>query len=118
MCDSKVEPQRAGYDHDYFINGKKSGKSLYENYRWMPGLTVPMAKAIVDHMEIKGGETILDFGCARGYLVKALRQLGYSSFGRDVSEWAITNSDFDVREFLSLGDTLTREYDWVIAKMF
>lgn len=34
------------------------------------------------------GESVLDFGCAVGFLVKALTKLGYDTYGYDISKWA------------------------------
>ena len=109
------------YDADYFLHGRKSGKSLYENYRWLPKLTIPMAQHIIDHCGIDKGANILDFGCARGYLVRAMRGLGYNAWGVDVSRWAIDNADDEARPYLTcLNDNdlplpISR-FDWIIAK--
>ena len=109
------------YNEDYFLRGKETGKSLYSDYRWLPELTVPMAQAIVDHCGIVGGSRVLDFGCARGYLVRALRGLGYEAFGYDTSEWALKNCDEAARPYLGgyhNGDPfyVHHRFDWVIAK--
>jgi hypothetical protein len=106
------------YDANYFLHGKETGKSLYENYRWMPDLTIPMARAIADHCGILKEDTILDFGCARGYVVRAFRELGYITYGYDVSKWAIENADESVRQHItsSLGVAHILRYDWIIAK--
>jgi cyclopropane fatty-acyl-phospholipid synthase-like methyltransferase len=69
------------YDADYFLRGKASGKSLYDNYRWMPDLTKPMAERIIEHLGIELDDRIMDFGCARGYLVRALTELGQDAYG-------------------------------------
>ena len=109
------------YDEDYFMHGKKTGKSLYDNYRWLPELTIPMCQAIVDYCGIVKRDRVLDFGCARGYVVKALRQLGYDAYGTDVSRWAIDNCDEDARPYLNLNANsdpplLAMGFDWIIAK--
>lgn len=108
------------YDEDYFLRGKETGKSLYDNYRWMPELTVPMCQTIVDYCGIINGSKILDFGCARGYTVKAMRGLGYNAYGVDISEWAIRNCDDEVRPYLNWCENgpplLDGEFDWIIAK--
>lgn len=107
------------FDADYFLRGRASGKSLYEDYRWLPNLTVPMCQSIADHCGMEKGQRILDFGCARGYVVKALRGLGYEAFGVDVSEWAIDNIDLEVEPYCILVSDLLPvhlRYDWVIAK--
>lgn len=104
------------YDEDYFLRGKEKGVSLYENYRWMPDLTIQMVKRIVEHCGIDKKDTILDFGCARGYVVKAFRQLGHIAYGIDVSKWAIENQDPEVDQFVMCDTEFAGEYDWVVAK--
>lgn len=109
------------YDEAYFLRGKESGKSLYENYSWKPDLTIPMARRIMEHCGIEPGMVVLDFGCARGYLVRALRELGVEAFGYDTSQWAVDNADPEARRFLNT-DTQgvpywsNIDFDWVIAK--
>ncbi len=97
-------PDASFYDEDYFINGKQSGKSLYENYRWLPKETKFMANAIAEYLSLNRGDRILDYGCARGYLVKAFRSLGFKAFGCDISEYAISNCHPEVSDYLSLVD--------------
>lgn len=106
------------YDSDYFLRGKQTGKSLYENYRWLPDLTIPMVKSIINHLQLSTADTILDFGCARGYMVRALRELGYYAYGYDTSEWAINNCDESVKIFVTskLSTIQPRGFSWVIAK--
>lgn len=104
------------FDEDYFMRGRETGKSLYKDYHWMPELTIDMAKAIIDYLEITSNDKILDFGCARGYTVKALRQLGYMAYGVDVSQWAIENCDPEVRGFVEVSSKVPLDCNWVIAK--
>ena len=106
------------YDADYFLRGRQTGKSLYEDYRWLPDLTRPMAARIVSHCGINPDDTILDFGCARGYVVRALRELGYNAWGYDTSRWALENADETVKEYLIANDSTlwAGSFDWVIAK--
>lgn len=108
------------YDADYFLRGKESGKSLYTDYRWMPDLTISMVRALIAYLGIDRHDTILDFGCARGYTVRAFRELGYNAYGYDVSKWAVENADEIVRPSLTTEPELAfnsmLDYDWVIAK--
>lgn len=104
------------YDEDYFLRGKQTGKSLYENYRYLPTLTIPMVQRFIEHLGIQKRHTILDVGCARGYVVKAFRHLGHDAYGMDCSKWAIDNADPEAREFLRLRDRITHPFDWIIAK--
>ena len=104
------------YDRAYYIDGRASGKSLYVDYRWMPSLTKPMCEAIVLHCGIEKGHSILDFGCARGYVVRAFRELGYKAWGIDISKWAIDNCDGTVKEYVQMLDEPHDAFDWIIAK--
>ena len=103
------------YDDKYFIRGREHGLSLYENYRWLPDLTIPMAKRMASHCGFEKKDKILDFGCARGYLVKALVENGHDAFGTDVSKWALKNCDSEVRYRVSTVWPV-KDPDWIIAK--
>lgn len=107
------------FDHDYYESGPQSGKSLYQNYRWIPELTLPLAHHIARYMDIETGKTVMDFGCAKGYVVKAFRLLGYEAYGIDVSEYAISQVDKEVEDFCKLVEPGSDEYkytDFMIAK--
>ena len=120
------EQKHSFFDECYFTNGKLSGKSLYENYRWLPELSYSLAKAICSFTKISFDDVVLDFGCARGYLVRALNEIGIKSFGLDVSKYAIANCDQSIKKklFLIEDETLedackklgTGKVDWIIAK--
>ncbi len=106
------------YDADYFLRGKETGKSLYSDYRWLPDLTIPMVCAMVRHLGMGPSDSVLDFGCARGYTVRAFREMGYNAWGYDVSQWAMENADETVKEYLvsNYSTLFADSFDWVIAK--
>lgn len=105
------------YDEDYYQRGIETGKSNYQNYRWIPELTIPMAMTIIDYLEIKRGDEILDYGCALGYLVKAFRLLGRNAFGVDISKYALKNVDHSVEKYCSSSPSeFHNRYDFCIAK--
>ncbi len=108
------------YDEDYFECGEEVGVSLYTDYHWMPELTIPFCAELIAYLGISHSDTILDFGCAKGYMVKAFRLLNRRAFGVDISEYAISCAPEDVRRFIRLvhssGDILQRRYAWIIAK--
>ncbi|MCH9650146.1 MAG: class I SAM-dependent methyltransferase [Deltaproteobacteria bacterium] len=87
------------FDADYYERGVQTGKSLYENYRWLGDQTVAMAQAMVEVLQLKPEHKVLDYGCAKGYLVRALRILGMSAWGVDISRYAIGCVDPEVRSF-------------------
>jgi|SRR5210317_1778018 len=88
------------FNKDYYESGPQSGKSLYQNYRWIPELTIPLAHHIVQYLNIKPEDTVMDFGCAKGYLVHALRLLGIEARGVDISKYAIDNAPKEVSNYV------------------
>lgn len=89
------------FNQDYFERGIETGVSCYQNYRWIPELTIPMAVSICDYLDIKKGQTILDYGCAKGYLVKAMRLLGRPTWGIDVSNYALSKTEESIINYCS-----------------
>lgn len=105
------------YTKDYYLNGPESGLSNYQDYHWMPDKTLPMALQLKWLLGIKDTDWVLDYGCARGYLVKALRMQGIQAYGYDLSEWAVSNCDEGVKNYVStVLNTSPMVWDHVIAK--
>jgi cyclopropane fatty-acyl-phospholipid synthase-like methyltransferase len=108
------------FDESYYMRGKETGQSNYENYRWLPDQTISMAGRIAQFVGMIQGESIFDFGCARGYLVKAFRVLGFRSWGYDISDWAIKNCDPEIVPYVTNLMTWAKptndDFDWCIAK--
>ncbi len=88
----KLEKEYDGefYDADYFEKGQESGKGWLQNYRWMPRRSFREALAIIDYMELDDQSYVLDVGCAKGFIVKALRALEIRADGCDISEYALS----------------------------
>jgi len=80
------------FDEEYFDGGKG-----YHCYNDDPRFQV-YADYIVKTYSPK---SVLDFGCAKGYLVKALRDRGVEAYGYDVSKWAIAQADDNIKKFLT-----------------
>ena len=99
------------FNKDYYEDGVRKGISGYENYKWMPTRSLPEALDIKNNFKF---DTCLDYGCAKGFLVHALRILGYNAFGEDISEYALKNCIEDVKPFVSL--PTKKHYDLIIAK--
>lgn len=103
------------FTESYFMRGPEMGVSNYSNYTWKPDLTIPACRKIMHYLGAHQFDSVLDVGCARGYYVKALREICYRSFGFDISEWAIANCDPDVKEFVS-NEWPKRAFDWAVLK--
>lgn len=83
------------YDEDYFENGVIKGISGYQNYSWMPTRSFSEAIAICNNIDF---EDVIDYGCAKGFLVKALRLLGKNAIGLDISKYAIERALPEVKK--------------------
>lgn len=111
------------FDEDYYERGIELSISGYSNYRWIPELTIPMCYDIISLLDIKDDETILDFGCAKGYAVKGFRLLHKIAYGVDISEYAISSAPNEIKPYIYKIDPTQpiplqneTKYDYVIAK--
>lgn len=110
------------YDRTYYESGLVAGVSGYMNYSWLPELTLRMAHKLILGLPIEGGQRVLDLGCAKGFLVKALRILDVDAYGADVSAYAIEQAPSEVRDYCTLvggcddSKLFEREYDWMVCK--
>ena len=94
------------YDKDYFEAGIPSDKSDYNGYAWLDGYTT-IADALIKHFKpIK----VLETGCAKGFLTRALRNRGIETYGIDISQYAIENADPLSKPYLTLGSILELPY--------
>lgn len=103
------------YDKDYYENGVEKRVSGYTDYHWKPDYVLPMANSLKAKLK---PFRVLDYGCAKGYLVKAFRLLGVRAFGYDISKYAIDNADEDVKAHCSntMASYGSEDFDLVIAK--
>lgn len=87
------------YGQMYFDGPREYG---YGGYRY-DGRWIPVARDIISHFDLKGGDRILDVGCAKGFLVKDLMALGIDAYGIDISEYALMHCEPEVVGRLHLG---------------
>jgi len=106
-----TSPDKHLFTKEYYEDGIRQHISGYENYKWMPTRSIPEALDIQENFEFK---TCVDYGCAKGFLVNALRIIGCDAYGEDISEYAIENCPESVREYISLPNG--RFYDLLICK--
>jgi ADP-heptose:LPS heptosyltransferase/2-polyprenyl-3-methyl-5-hydroxy-6-metoxy-1,4-benzoquinol methylase len=105
------------YDAEYFEHGLKSN--------WESGYSWPLFKGVFEeaaHYLIEmfpEAESFLDAGCAKGFLVRALRERGREAFGFDHSRWAIEHAEPQARPYLQLAGVddvrVERDYDVLVA---
>ena len=99
------------FTKDYYEDGIRKHISGYENYKWMPTRSIPEALDIQEYFDFN---TCVDYGCAKGFLVHALRIIGCDAYGEDISEYAVNNCHPEVEEYISLPNE--KKYDLLICK--
>lgn len=105
------------YNEEYYHNG--CGPIPYEEPEHWVEFFGMIADRIVKDIH---PQTVLDAGCAMGYLVAALRDRGVEAYGVDISEYAISKVREDVRPFCRVAslteafpNDLPQHYDLVVT---
>ena len=102
------------YDEDYYVHYGNEGDAPYQpgEAQWTKFFAM-VAGRIADELK---PESVLDAGCAIGFLVEALRNRGVEAWGVDVSEWAIANVADSIKPYCSvasLTEELEGQYDLI-----
>lgn len=86
------------YDAGYFEAGTKS--NWEDGYTWpsFAGVFTETAQFLASTFD--NAATFLDVGCAKGFLVRALREAGRSCWGVDHSHWALAHAEPAARPYL------------------
>lgn len=105
------------YDHRYFETGERS--NWRNGYTWeeMCGIFAQLSRLL--RRLFAEARTYLDVGCAKGFLVRSLRDLGLEAWGFDHSEWAIEHADPAARPYVARAGVddfeFRRTYDVLVA---
>lgn len=94
------------FGEKYFDGPREYGYGgYYYDGRWKP-----VAKDIIKHFQLLPGDKVLDIGCAKGFLVKDLVELGIDAYGLDISEYALKNCSPEIVDRLKFGNALNLPY--------
>lgn len=104
------------YSHlyDAFYYAHDCGLPYERNQHWLDYFGA-IAAQVVDRI---GPHTVLDAGCAMGFLVEALRGQGVECYGVDISEYAISQVHPDVGAYCRVGsicDPFPQRYDLIVC---
>jgi hypothetical protein len=97
------------FDADYFDHGLKSNWTSGYHWRDFAQLFRETAQFLVT--TFPEASSFLDAGCAKGFLVRALRELGKDAWGFDHSTWALERAEELARPFLQLADATSVDFD-------
>lgn len=119
------------YNASYFdgrsqASRHNAGYGQYERwYRNDSEFWKDKAAAWVNHLTL-AGKKVLEIGCAKGFLVKDLRDAGVDAYGLDISSYAINACEDGMLPFLTVGDArllstmgyVRNEFDVLITSRF
>lgn len=100
----------------YFDGPREYGYGGYQyDGRWKL-----VAEDIISHFGLARGDRVLDIGCAKGFLVSDLVNLGIDTYGIDISEYAVSSgaSETHGRLTVATADQLPfpdRSFDAVLS---
>lgn len=105
------------YNYDYYHNC--CGPIAYEDPEHWIKFFGDIAERIIKDINPK---TVLDAGCAMGYLVTAFRDRGVEAYGIDISEYAVSMAREDIKPYCFVGSlterlppNMPRRYDLVVS---
>ena len=102
----KTEADRAiarRFGKEFFDGDRRHG---YGGFNYAPRFWQPVVPTFQDYFHLKAGDSILDVGCAKGFMLFDFVSLipGLKVRGVDVSEYAIENAKPEVRPHLSVAN--------------
>jgi len=114
--------QPSEYDISYFDGrlatlSHNAGYTVYNRWQRVSSDYVPAEQSTgefwkdmalrynIDHS--LQNKKVLEIGCAKGFIVEALRDLGVNAYGIDVSEYAISCAREDIKPYLTVADART-----------
>lgn len=91
------------FGREFFDGDRRHG---YGGFKYLPRFWQPVVPAFREHFKLAAGMSLLDVGCAKGFMLHDLRELipGLQVAGADISEYAIDNSLESVREYLRVAN--------------
>ncbi len=107
------------FDREFFDGDRKHG---YGGFSYNPRFWEPVIPDFQEHFGELAGKTVLDVGCAKGFMLFDLKRLvpGVNVMGIDISAYAIENSLPEVKSNLVIGNAISlpfasKAFDVVIS---
>jgi len=91
------------FGRQFFDGDRRHG---YGGFNYLPRFWQPVVPTLQDHFGLRAGSSLLDVGCAKGFMLHDLALLipGMVVKGIDVSEYAIANAIDDMKPHVQVAD--------------
>lgn len=98
------------FGREFFDGERRHG---YGGFKYMPRFWQPVVPTFRDHWGLTDRSSVLDVGCAKGFMLHDLAGLipGITVKGIDVSEYAIENAIEDMRPHVRVADARQLPFD-------
>jgi SAM-dependent methyltransferase len=98
------------FGKEFFDGERRNG---YGGFYYHPRFWEPVIPTFRNHFGIKANDSVLDVGCAKGFMLYDFHRLipGITVSGVDISEYAINNSVDEVKPFLKVGNAIDLPYE-------
>ena len=111
---SAATPPASEYGPGYYDTYGRLGPCVYtrENPHWLQFF----GRVADEIVRLLNPRTVLDVGCAKGFLVECLRDRGVEGYGFDISEYAIGEVRPDIKPYCWVGSAtngITENYDLI-----
>jgi SAM-dependent methyltransferase len=94
-----------------FFDGSRSHG--YGGFYYNPRFWQPVIPTFKKYWNLKVGDSLLDIGCAKGFMLCDLKRLlpGLELYGIDISEYAINNVKEEVKECCQVSNAIDLPFD-------
>jgi len=107
------------FGKEFFDGDRKNG---YGGFYYSPRFWQPVIPTFQDYFELTQESSVLDVGCAKGFMLHDMAELipGINVRGVDISEYAIENAIENMKPYLQVGNVVdlpfeTNSFDVVIS---
>ena len=105
--DKKIAQQ---FGKGFFDGSRNQG---YGGFTYNPRFWQPVIPTFQEHWNLKSGDSLLDIGCAKGFMLYDMKQLipGIEVNGIDISKYAIENAKKEVKEYCHVANATSLPFD-------
>ena len=98
------------FGKEFFDGSRENG---YGGFSYFPRFWEPVIPTFQEHWGLKAGDSILDIGCAKGFMLYDFQRLipGLKVSGIDVSEYAISNAKEEVKKYCKVGTAVDLPFE-------
>jgi 2-polyprenyl-3-methyl-5-hydroxy-6-metoxy-1,4-benzoquinol methylase len=103
--DGDAQPLRHNAGYSYFHRWYRFDGPCSSGEYWRD-----LAATLTERFSLRD-KIVLEVGCAKGFIVQDMRDLGVNAFGIDVSTYAVSRAEPSVRPFIECGNILDVVYE-------